>query len=181
MSHHRAYVLSLYRRCLRTAARSPSSHHAGTWITYCKVKFRDGRRLRSEQERAAGMADALEQVERMEYYQRVAGLNVPGATEESPHGEDAKAADAKTMDDGRNSITNPVSGSREAAISSWLECELRIPDMDAIEYASALVSAGFDDVQSVLEDVREEDLRGMGMKIGHLRRVLRESDKISKP
>ena len=127
------------------------------------------------------MADALEQVERMEYYQRVAGLNVPGATEESSHGEDAKAADAKTMDDGRNSITNPVSGSREAAISSWLECELRIPDMDAIEYASALVSAGFDDVQSVLEDVREEDLRGMGMKIGHLRRVLRESDKISKP
>ena len=127
------------------------------------------------------MADALEQVERMEYYQRMAGLKVPEATEESPRGEDADTADAKTMDNGRNSINNPVSGSRKAAISTWLECELRIPDKDATDYASALVSAGFDDVQSVLEDVREEDLRGMGMKIGHLRRVLRESDKISKP
>ena len=166
----RAGVLSLYRRCLRTAARSPRSDHAATWLTYTQVKFRDGRRsLRSENERAAALADALEQCERMEYYQRAAGLLVSEAS--------SAPASSQSSSSSSSSSTTSVSGhgrsqQRASDIQTWLQT-LRITPEDAEAYAASLVDAGFDDLQAVREDCTEDDLIEAGMKTGHVRRILK--------
>ena len=161
----RAGVLSLYRRCLRTAARSPRSDHAATWLTYTQVKFRDGRRsLRSENERAAALADALEQCERMEYYQRAAGLLVPEASS-APASSQSSSSSTSVSGHGR-------SQQRASDIQTWLQT-LRITPEDAEAYAASLVDAGFDDLQAVREDCTEDDLREAGMKTGHVRRILK--------
>lgn len=166
---HRAGVVSLYRRCLRAAARCPQSVHASTWRTYAMIKFREGRRaLRSKTERAAAIADAFEQCERMEYYQRAAGLIVPEA---------APAARNSSLSSSSTTAATSVSGQGHAQpraldIQEWLET-LRITPEDAETYASKFVDAGFDDLQAIREDCTEDDLIEAGMKTGHVRRILK--------
>mmetsp|Transcript_16844 Transcript_16844/g.51793 ORF Transcript_16844/g.51793 Transcript_16844/m.51793 type:complete len:354 (-) Transcript_16844:10-1071(-) len=56
-------------------------------------------------------------------------------------------------------------------LREWL-AQLRVRDADAERYATELENQGFDDVQSVCDDIRQEDLEKF-MKLGHVRRVLR--------
>ena len=76
MSWQRSNALSLYRRCLRTANRCPASNQQKIWADYTRIKFREGRMLSKRDQVAIKrcVGDAVEQVERLEYYQRAAGL-----------------------------------------------------------------------------------------------------------
>jgi hypothetical protein len=171
MATHKHAVLHLYRRCLRTAARSPATEQAATWITYTKIKFREGRRaLQSERDRANGMADALEQCERMEYYQRAAGLLVPQARSSPTL---STTATSTTSSNPTATSTSDGLSTRTSALQEWLESNLRIPGPDAEVYAKELVERGFDDTQSLAEDATEDDFREVGMKTGHLRRIMK--------
>jgi len=71
-SASRSTILSLYRRCLRTAFRCPSFEHQQTWAGYARLKFRERVHERDPAIVKRGVADALEQTERLEYYQAVA-------------------------------------------------------------------------------------------------------------
>eukprot|EP00616_Rhizochromulina_sp_CCMP1243_P014948 CAMPEP_0118971628 /NCGR_PEP_ID=MMETSP1173-20130426/8199_1 /TAXON_ID=1034831 /ORGANISM="Rhizochromulina marina cf, Strain CCMP1243" /LENGTH=50 /DNA_ID=CAMNT_0006921099 /DNA_START=78 /DNA_END=227 /DNA_ORIENTATION=+ len=39
-------ALGLYRRCLRAAGRCPDSYHRQAWMTYCRIKFKEGASVR---------------------------------------------------------------------------------------------------------------------------------------
>ena len=55
---------------------------------------------------------------------------------------------------------------------SFLHDELRISSDTANSYCNSLQSNGYDDVSS-LQDATEQDLKEMGVKIGHIRRIKR--------
>jgi len=55
---------------------------------------------------------------------------------------------------------------------NFLHDELRISSDTANSYCNSLQSNGYDDVSS-LQDATEEDLKDMGVKIGHIRRIKR--------
>jgi hypothetical protein len=50
---------------------------------------------------------------------------------------------------------------------------LRITAKDAMTYSKRLIEQGYDDVQSLYEDVTELELREIGMRPGHIKRVMR--------
>jgi hypothetical protein len=87
---HRSETLALYRRCLRTAFRCASADHQQTWAGYTRLKFREGRSQRDKRAIQRGLADALEQTERLEYYQNMSthGSN----TVQVPMGQDDEAS-----------------------------------------------------------------------------------------
>ncbi|KAF0689477.1 Aste57867_19084 [Aphanomyces stellatus] len=64
----RRQVLSLYKACLASAARCPEHVHRQTMQAYVQMKFRDKVRLRDPKAVSALLADATEELERMEYY-----------------------------------------------------------------------------------------------------------------
>src|SRR6056300_671655 len=55
---------------------------------------------------------------------------------------------------------------------NFLHDDLRISSDVANSYCNSLQSNGYDDVSS-LEDATEQDLKDMGVKIGHIRRIKR--------
>ena len=65
----RAEALATFRRCLRVAKRCPAHNQQQIWVQYSFIKFRDARSLRDHARVQAGISDAREQCDRMEYYQ----------------------------------------------------------------------------------------------------------------
>jgi hypothetical protein len=57
----------LYRRCLKSAARCPSSGFAAQMKAYTRLKFAEGRRLKDPRDIAAGLARAEDELVDMEY------------------------------------------------------------------------------------------------------------------
>lgn len=78
---HRAVVLALYRRCLRAARNIPNDEHRLTWHTYTQNGFRAGELLRDRRRIELQMADAVSQVDWMEYLHRVQAAKEAGHAE----------------------------------------------------------------------------------------------------
>ena len=67
---------------------------------------------------------------------------------------------------------SPVSSNGRDGLHSFLHNELRISSEVADLYCSSLIQNGYDDVAS-LQDATEQDLKELGVKIGHIRRIKR--------
>jgi hypothetical protein len=52
--------------------------------------------------------------------------------------------------------------------------ELRIPEDDVARYVCKLVQLGYDDVLFLQQDVSEVDLATMGVKPGHIKRIIKK-------
>jgi serine/threonine protein kinase len=60
------------------------------------------------------------------------------------------------------------------SLAKWLEISsCCFPPVDALAYAERLCELGFEDADSLIHDIAEADLQGIGMKPGHIRRLLR--------
>ena len=70
-----------------------------------------------------------------------------------------------------DSSTSTDDANREG-LYNFLHDELRISSDTANSYCNSLQSNGYDDVSS-LQDATEQDLKDMGVKIGHIRRIKR--------
>lgn len=68
--------------------------------------------------------------------------------------------------------SSPVSPSGRDGLHSFLHDELRISSEVADLYCNSLVRNGYDDVAS-LQDATEQDMKELGVKIGHIRRIKR--------
>ena len=68
--------------------------------------------------------------------------------------------------------SSPVSPSGRDGLHSFLHDELRISSEVADLYCNSLIQNGYDDVAS-LQDATELDLKELGVKIGHIRRIKR--------
>ena len=67
---------------------------------------------------------------------------------------------------------SPVSSNGRDGLHSFLHNELRISSEIADLYCNSLIQNGYDDVAS-LQDATEQDLKELGVKIGHIRRIKR--------
>jgi hypothetical protein len=72
----------------------------------------------------------------------------------------------------RPSSEPPVSSSGRDELHSFLHGELRISNEVADLYCNSLIQNGYDDVAS-LQDATDQDLKELGVKIGHIRRIKR--------
>ncbi|OQR97861.1 hypothetical protein ACHHYP_09896 [Achlya hypogyna] len=68
MSALRKEVLAMYRACLQSAAQCPEEKHRATMRAYTQMKFRDKAHIRDTKAIALLLADAKEELDRMNYY-----------------------------------------------------------------------------------------------------------------
>ncbi|EQC37194.1 hypothetical protein SDRG_05420 [Saprolegnia diclina VS20] len=89
MSALRREVVQVYRHCLQSAARCPEQTHRATMRAYVQMKFRDKAHVRDAKAIALLLADAKEELERMNYYH---SMYQSGQTQKATHGETAQLA-----------------------------------------------------------------------------------------
>lgn len=71
-------------------------------------------------------------------------------------------------------VGDPGGEPEEGDLLSWLESK-GVPSADAKQYADALCADGFDDADSVINDLTaEEMIQDYGMKKGHVRKIMRK-------
>ncbi|ETV83259.1 hypothetical protein H257_04030 [Aphanomyces astaci] len=68
MNELRREVLHVYKACLVSASKCPQHVHRETMRAYARLKFRDKMHLRDVQAVKLCLADAKEELERMDYY-----------------------------------------------------------------------------------------------------------------
>ena len=184
---HRSRVLSLYRRCLRSAFRIKDGGHRETYLDYTRTGFRRHRHLPFDSiDVPRILLSAQEQLERMDYYH---SIQQPGEddkmnTENDSTGESCVSTEEQaptagvgvTADAARE--TQPGADSHGAAFGNsrhsvvvveWLRRIL--PDLDPDDeatYVHRLLADGFDSEQ-LLSTLEDADL--CFMKKAHRRAV----------
>ncbi|CAK4210313.1 unnamed protein product [Aphanomyces euteiches] len=68
MQDQRRHVLRLYNACLASALKCPEQNHRETMRAYVRIKFRDKMHIRDTKAVSRLIADATEELDRMEYY-----------------------------------------------------------------------------------------------------------------
>lgn len=179
----RSAILRLYRQCLKSVNRIPDTEQRFMYDSYVKDGFRSKQALPSESRQAkAAIADATEQLERMNYYhsirerkeQELKDTNVSGRSERMETMNDvrqAARAPEETVIETDRLIS--IDDNKKKIVKEWLQFYLPNLYSDDLEmYACHLIQEGFDSKQMLEEELLKEDLHFM--KSAHRRVLLRQ-------
>lgn len=171
---NKASITQLFRRCLRSAHKIESPSQRETYLLYVRDGFRRKADFpRNSREAVLAYQDGLEQVEQMEYYQRMAKMKndpVPRNIEPNP------VLTAPAMAKQPSTLTEKNTKNHSSIhqnVSKWLM--LNLPHLhadDVEEYTRCLIDDGFDSEEFILEELREDDLNFM--KKAHRRALMRQ-------
>ena len=172
-------IIHLYRRCIRSVHKIESASQRGTYLIYTRDGFRANAHLpRKARDTLLAYRDGLEQVENMEYYQRMAhtshnndGQNaVPSTPSNSTL--NSNVFDSASPPHHQNNEKKILSSSNEE-IPQWLMSQLPHLNKEDVEnYTQCLIDDGFDSEAFIYDELTEEDLSFM--KKAHKRVLMRQ-------
>mmetsp|Transcript_15430 Transcript_15430/g.32770 ORF Transcript_15430/g.32770 Transcript_15430/m.32770 type:complete len:189 (+) Transcript_15430:1514-2080(+) len=167
-------ITQLFRRCLRSAHKIESASQRETYMLYVRDGFRRNADFpRNSREAVLAYQDGLEQVEQMEYYQRMAKMKhyaAPRNIEPNPALRASAMAKQPSTPTEKNTKNH---SSIHQNVSKWLV--LNLPHLhadDVEEYTRCLIDDGFDAEEFIVEELREDDLNFM--KKAHRRALMRQ-------
>ena len=176
----RQNILSLYRRCIRSANQIPDAGQRTTYLDYVRDGFHRKAGLpRDSREASSAYRDAIEQADSMEYYQRMAkSRNQNNAIKVSVQSATVGGEDFLNCTPARNEAAANQT-SRQSKVLSWLTLQLpHLHNEDAELYCQRLIDDGFDSVAFIEQELMEDDLDFM--KKAHKRVLVRQLERIRK-
>jgi hypothetical protein len=167
--------IHLYRRCLRSINQIHDPNQRSTFFEYAKDGFRSRKHLHPDSREARlAYADALQQVESMEYYQQMARIKqdkINPTTHLRDSSKFSSSLRTETSSTG-SALTLSSQTTENTEVKEWLLSHLpHLKNEDALTYTTKLQELGFDSVAFIEEELLDEDLQFM--KKAHRRVVMR--------
>ena len=147
----RRQIISLYRDCLHCVKRIPNLDYKQTYNIYVKESFRSKTSVASLQAR---IDDGREQLERMNYYLSIAKLKCDNSDSSLTNSvDDEKVTMIQDASNGSHKST------RMEPVKKWMQASLSFLNPSDIDhYVDKLFADGFDSVQIIKMELRDEDL-----------------------
>lgn len=163
--------IHLYRRCLRSIKQIRDPNQKATFFEYAKDGFRSRKHLHPDSREARlAYADALEQVESMEYYQQMARIKHDKINTTTHIRDKSKLTETSSTGSALPSSSHTTENTE---VKEWLLSQLpHLQNEDALSYTTKLHELGFDSVAFIEEELLDEDLQFM--KKAHRRVVMRQ-------
>lgn len=171
--------IHLYRRCLRSIKQIRDPNQKATFFEYAKDGFRSRKHLHPDSREARlAYADALEQVESMEYYQQMARIKQDKINPTTHNIRDSSkfsiSSNLRTETSSTGSaLTSSSQKTDNTEVKEWLLLKLpHLKNEDVSTYTTKLHELGFDSIPFIQEELLEEDLQFM--KKAHRRVIMRK-------
>lgn len=174
-------IIHLYRQCLRSIKQIRDPNQKATFFEYAKDGFRSRKHLHPDSREARlAYADALEQVESMEYYQQMARIKQDKINPTTHIRDNSKFSSLRTETSSTGSaLTSSSQTTENTEVKEWLLSQLpHLQNEDALTYTTKLHELGFDSVAFIEEELLDEDLQFM--KKAHRRVIMRHQLQLSK-